>query len=77
MNPAAFFRMKSDLKQFQEAHPKFTAFLHYAFRHGLKEDNVVVVTIRQPDGTETRSNLRLSENDVRMLEDLREILKTE
>lgn len=77
MNPAALFRMKADLKRFQEEHPKFTTFLHYASQHGLREGNVVVITVRQPDGTETRSNLRLSEDDVRMLGNLLEMLKTE
>lgn len=77
MNPAALFRMKADLKRFHAEHPKFTAFLQYASEHALKEGNVVVVTVRQPDGTETRSNLRLSENDVGMLTNLRELIKTE
>lgn len=77
MNPAALLYMKADLKRFQEEHPKFTAFLQYASEHALKEGNVVVITVRQPDGSETRSNLRLSENDVRMLTNLLEIMKTE
>ena len=77
MNPATLFRLKSELKAFQQEHPKFTAFLRYAAEHGLREGNVLEVTIRQPDGKEVRSNLRLSEDDVRMLQDLRETLKTE
>lgn len=77
MNPAALFRLKADVKAFETAHPKFTAFLRYAAEHSLREGNVLEVTVRQPDGKEVHSNLRLSENDVRMLGDLLEMLKTE
>ena len=77
MNPAALLRLKADVKAFEAAHPKFTAFLHYAAEHSLQEGNVLEVTVRQPDGKEVRSNLRLSEDDVRMLNDLLELLHTE
>ena len=77
MNPAALFRLKADLKQFQTEHQKFTAFLRYAADHSLKEGNVVEATVRQPDGKEIRANLRLNENDVRMLANLREMLDTD
>ena len=77
MNPAALFRLKADVKAFEAAHPKFTAFLHYAAEHSLHEGNVLEITVRQPDGKEVRSNLRLREQDVRMLESLRELLNTE
>ena len=77
MNPAALLRLKADVKAFEAAHPKFTAFLHYAAEHSLYEGNVLEVTVRQPDGKEVHSNLRLREQDVRMLESLRELLNTE
>ena len=77
MNPATLFRLKSELKAFRQEHPKFTAFLRYAAAHSLQEGNVLEVTVRQPDGKEIRSNLRLSEDDVRLLRDLQETLKTE
>ena len=77
MNPAALFRLKTDLKHFQTEHQKFTAFLRYAAEHSLKEGSVVEVAVRQPDGREIHANLRLNENDVRILQNLRELMSTE
>lgn len=77
MNPAELFRLKADLKVFREAHPKFTSFLRYGADHCIKAGNVMEITVRQPDGKEVRSNLRLSEQDADMLLRLYEVLKTE
>ena len=67
MNPMELLRLKSDLKSFRAAHPKFTAFLRYGAAHCIKPGNVVEFTVRQPDGQEIRSNLRLSEQDADLL----------
>ncbi len=77
MNPAALFRFKGDLKRFQREHPKFTAFLSYAAEHSLQEGNVLEITIRDAQGKELRSNLRLNAQDVQTLQGLRELLETE
>lgn len=67
MNPMELLRLKSDLKTFRSNHPKFAAFLRYSADHCIKAENVVEITVRQPDGRETRSNLRLSEQDAKMI----------
>lgn len=77
MNPAALFRLKADLNRFREAHPKFTAFLHYSAEHCICAGNVLELTVRQSDGKEVRSNLRLSEQDAQMLLNLYDTLKNE
>ena len=67
MNPMELLRVKADLKAFRAAHPKFTAFLRYSAEHCIEPGNVVEFTVRQPDGQEIRSNLRLSEQDAALL----------
>ena len=77
MNPAELLRLKSDLKTFENDHPKFPAFVRYAADRGLREGTVVEVVLRQPDGTATKSNMRLNEHDVKTLKRLRQVLYPE
>ncbi len=76
MNPAQLLRLKADLKNFRTAHPKFTSFFRYAGEHCLKEGNVVDISVRQPDGQEVHTNLRLSADDAQMLTNLLELLRS-
>ena len=77
MNPAELLRLKSDLKTFENDHPKFPAFVRYAADRGLHEGTVVEVVLRQPDGTATKSNMRLNAHDVQTLKRLRQVLYPE
>ena len=74
MNPAELLRLKSDLKTFENDHPKFPAFVRYCADRGLHEGTVVEIVLRQPDGTATKANLRLNEHDVKTLQRLRQAL---
>ena len=71
MNPAELLRLKADLKTFEKDHPKFPAFVRYCADRGLREGTVVEITLRQPDGSSTKANLRLNEHDVQALKRLR------
>lgn len=77
MNPAELFRLKAEMNTFQQEHPKFTSFLQYSAEHCIKNGNVVEMTIRQAEGKEIRSNLRLSDRDVETLLHLYNLLKND
>ena len=77
MNPAELMKLKSDLKIFENDHPKFPAFVRYVADRGLQEGTVVEIVLRQPDGTATKSNMRLNEHDVKTLKRLRYLLYPE
>ena len=74
MNPAELLRLKSDLKTFENDHPKFPAFVRYCGDRGLREGTVVEIVLRQPDGAATKANMRLNEHDVKTLQRLRKAL---
>lgn len=65
MNPLALLR-------FRKAHPKFVSFLRAADNETyLAEGTVVDISLRSKDGQQIHTNLRLTREDVEMLQALR------
>lgn len=75
MNFSTLYRLKADWKVFQEAHPKFTAFLSYCAKDGLQEGDVLDITVRKSDGSTTHANCRITNQDAQMLRRLQEALQ--
>ncbi len=73
INPAKLLKLKSMWDQFQKNHPKFPFFLKAAAQDGLKEGNVIEISIKTTDGRVIASNIRLTESDIRMIEELKKL----
>lgn len=73
MNPAKLLGLRSRLKRCAAAHPKFVRFLQAANRDFLQEGNILEVSLRRPDGTQIKSNLRLEAEDLALLNDWKEL----
>lgn len=73
MNPAKLLGMKSRLKAFETAHPKFVRFLEAVNDGYLEQDNILEVCVRRPSGEQIKTNLRLSAEDLALLRDLKEL----
>jgi len=69
-NPFKVLQFRKDWGAFEERHPKFTAFLGAMFKYGLSEGCVIDIKITLPDGKELESNLRVTEEDMEMLNNL-------
>ena len=62
--------MKKHWDRFQENHPKFLKFLQAAEKSAVQEGTLIEIRVTAPDGTCLESNLRLKEEDVRMIRDM-------
>lgn len=72
MNPMALLKIKPLLGQFRERHPKFMEFLGFAPQH-LGEGSLIEVTITQADGYTTKTNIRITAEDLELVEQLKEL----
>lgn len=75
MNPLKLLQLKEAWEQFCIRHPKFPAFLNAASGIHLKEGTVIDVTITSPDGRQIGTNLKLTSEDVQLLQELKELKK--
>lgn len=75
INPAKLMKMKSMWDTFKQNHPKFPYFLQAASREGLKEGNIIEISIKTTEGKVLASNLRLTKSDIEMIEELKKQAK--
>lgn len=75
INPAKLFKIKSMWDTFKQNHPKFPYFLQAASQDGLKEGNIIEISIKTTEGKVIASNLRLTRSDIEMLEELKKQTK--
>ena len=73
MDMGANLRLAKLFSEFAQRHPKVAPFLSGVRSSGLQERMEVAVAIRYPDGTEYKTGIRLTAEDVAMLQDLKNI----
>lgn len=59
--------------EFAGRHPKIAPFLTGVRSKGLEERMEVAIAIRYPDGTEYKTGIRLTQEDVQLLRELKNI----
>lgn len=72
MNPAKIFQLKASWDRFAAAHPKFPLFLR-AVSDGnvMQEGTIAEITITTADGRKYETNLKLTANDLQLLNSIR------
>ena len=71
VNPAKLLKMKTMWETFKKNHPKFPYFLQAAAKDGLQEGNVIEISIKTTEGKVIASNIKLTESDIRMIQELK------
>ncbi len=72
MNPMDILKAKAAWDKFQQAHPKFPAFLKAA-SGTVQEGTVIEITIKTTEGKEIATNLRISNEDMELVRELSEL----
>lgn len=70
-NPADLMKLMGMKNKFTAAHPKFVAFLGDVARKGVAEGDIIEVSLIKADGTKTTANMRVTADDVAMVNDLK------
>ena len=74
LNPAKLLRLKNAWSGFSQRHPKFVKFLETAGNDYLREGTIIDVTIKDPQGKEIHSNIRVTGEDMDLYRDVRSSL---
>lgn len=75
MNPMAFMQIKSLWDRFENNHPKFPRFLSVVSNNVMKEGTIIEVKVTDPDGTDYTTNLKLTADDMSIIEEFKNSLR--
>lgn len=64
-------KLKGGMERFRMNHPKFPLFLNAVSQDALREGAVVEITVTTPEGKNYRSNLKLMQEDLELIECLK------
>ena len=73
MNPMQLLKMKSAWDRFRAAHPKVPLFLNSVMQDGIREGTILEFTVTEPDGRRYCSNLKISQEDLALFQELKEL----
>ena len=68
-NPADIMKLMGMKNKFESSHPKFVSFIKDVASRGISEGDILEVTISRANGEKTTANLRVTADDVQMVED--------
>ena len=61
--------------KFSKNHPKFPNFVKVVQKNGLKADTILDIKITYTDGNVVDSNLKITESDLKLFEELKQLKK--
>ncbi len=61
--------------KFSKGHPKFPQFVKAVQKNGLSADTVIDLKISYPDGNVLDTNLKITEQDLQIIEELKKMRK--
>lgn len=74
INPAKILQMKSAWETFSANHPKFLPFLRAVGQNGAKEGCIYEITVTTPEGQTLATNLKLKEEDIELIRNLKDMI---
>lgn len=77
VNPVAIMKLMNAKNSFTKNHPKFVSFLQRILTLGLAEGDVIEITVTKGDGTAITSNMRITQSDLELMEDLKVLAKNQ
>ena len=75
INPAKLLKLKGLWERFSANHPKLVPFFNAANTKGITVGSVIEIKVKYPDETEYTTNIKVSEEDLEMFEQLKELSK--
>ena len=75
INPAMLLRMMNLRKEFENRHPRVVSFFNRELLSSMEEGTVLEMTITRPGGDPVTTNMRITAEDMAMLEEIKNIKK--
>mgnify|MGYP000952635523 CR=1 FL=1 len=71
INPVKMLKYKKEYEQFINRHPKLPGFFKAVSGEGLQEGTVIEAKVTTKDGREYVSNIRLTDQDMKLISELK------
>ena len=71
INPMMLLQLKNAWTRFTANHPKFPLFWKSVWKNGISEGTVIEFKVTTPDGKELCSNLKVSNDDLELMEQMK------
>jgi hypothetical protein len=75
INPAKLFKFKGAWDKFVKNHPKFPMFLNAVRNDAIEEGSVIEITVTTTEGKTLSTNIKVTQSDKEMLNELTELMK--
>ena len=75
VNPSSIMKLMNAKNKFSANHPKFSAFLNAVLRGGIQEGTIIEITVTKPGEAPITSNLKVSQSDIELMQELQNISK--
>lgn len=75
INPMQLLKMKGMWDDFTKRHPKFPAFLKAMSQGAITEGSVIEITVTTADGRKISSNLKVTKEDMELVEEVKNGMK--
>lgn len=72
-NMEQLMHIKQAWNTFTANHPRFPLFLSSVKAKGIPEGTIIDVVITYPDGTDTKTNLKVTASDLQLIDTLRNL----
>lgn len=73
INPMKILQLKGMLSGFTSRHPKFPNFLKAVHQNALQEGSILEIQVTTPDGAKFTSNLKITQEDIELFQQLKEL----
>ncbi len=73
INPTQLFQLMGAWQKFTANHPKFPKFLKAVAAEGIQEHTIIEVSVTTPEGKTYCSNLKITQEDLDLLEQFKHI----
>ena len=73
LNPLELLKIKDRFSIFQSQHPKAISFLQDVAANAITEGSVIEIKVTTPDQKERVSNIRITQDDLKTIEILKNI----
>ena len=74
MNPMKLVQLKPAMNKFQNRHPKFIQFFSSLAGRGVQEGSILEISITDPEGKTICTNIKISAEDLRLMNDITEAM---
>lgn len=76
VNPMKIMQVKGMVEQFQKNHPRIPGFFNAA-AESIEEGSVVEMVVTSPEGKSLRANIRVTQEDMQLLKEIKEMGKNQ